>query len=372
MVDLVSQYNRWKDEIDQAINNVIQSGSFINGDAVKTFAHNLAAYLNTPHLIPCGNGTDALMIALMRSGLKPGDEVIIPAFTYAAAVEAAILLGLTPVLADVDPHTYNISPESVDNAISTRTRAIIVVHLFGQTCDMLPILDISRRKNLFLIEDNAQSLGAKYTFPDGTVKPAGTMGHVGTYSFFPTKTLGCFGDGGALSTSDPLLAESLRMTTIHGQNKKYHHEIIGLNSRLDTIQAAILNIKLRHIDEAINARQAAAAFYDNALGSIGSNIILPRRTPRSNHIFNQYTIRVTNGKRDLLRAELQNLPLPIPTTVYYPLSIDRQKAFAGHIRIPVPIDNSRLLADQVLSLPMHTEMTVHQLQYISDAIRSKA
>jgi dTDP-4-amino-4,6-dideoxygalactose transaminase len=367
MVDLVSQYHRLKEEIDEAIRSVIESGSFINGEAVKQFASNLASYLNVPYVIPCGNGTDALQIALMRSELERGDEVIVPSFTYYAAVEAAVLLGLTPVAADVDPYTYNIDPASVEAAISSRTRAIIVVHLFGQSCDMYPILDIAKRHNIIVIEDNAQSLGSDYIFPDGTARRAGTMGNVGMLSFFPTKMLGCFGDGGALITGDPEQAELFRKTTVHGQSAKYRHQIIGVNSRLDTLQAAILDVKLRYLDEAVIARRAVAAYYDQALAGLDS-IILPQRHPSSTHVYNQYTVRVTDDKRDELQAYLK--AEGVPTTVYYPLSVDRQEAFIPYLRLPLPLEHARLLTRQVLSLPMHTEMTVGELEYITGRIKT--
>lgn len=367
MVDLVSQYHRWKEEIDSAVSSVIESGAFINGPHVKEFASNLAAYLRAPHVIPCGNGTDALQISLMCSGLHPGDEVIVPAFTYAAAAEAAVLLGLVPVPADVDPYTYNIMPESAEAVISERTRAIIPVHLFGQTCDMHPLLALARKYDLFVIEDNAQSLGSAYSFPGGETIQAGVMGDIGTLSFFPTKTLGCFGDGGAIITRSPEMAEHIRKTTVHGQSSKYHHEIIGVNSRLDTLHAAILDIKLRHIDESIAARQSVATFYNRALAGI-PDIILPRRLPTSTHIYNQYTIRVLGRKRDSLQAYLKTLG--VPSIIYYPLSLDEQKAFAPHLRIRTTLNNSRLLAREVLSLPIHTEMKEDELRYIVEGIRA--
>ncbi|MDR2496613.1 MAG: DegT/DnrJ/EryC1/StrS family aminotransferase [Tannerellaceae bacterium] len=364
MVDLVSQYHRLKEEIDEAMQAVIERGTFINGPEVADFARALASYLDIAHVVPCGNGTDALLISLMRLNLRRGDEVILPAFTYAAAAEAAILLGLTPVAVDVDSY-YNIDPAAVEDAVSDRSRAIIAVHLFGQSCDMHPILATAERYNLAVIEDNAQSLGARYLFPDGRSLHTGTMGAVGAFSFFPTKMLGCFGDGGAMATRDPDLAEALRQTTVHGQSSKYHHRIIGLNSRLDTIQAALLAVKLRHIDEAIAARRAVADFYDASLAGI-EGIELPRRHPSSTHVFNQYTLRIKNGRRDELRAALRSQG--IPSVVYYPLAIDEQEAFGAYLRPASSTQHARSLSREVLSLPIHTEMTTEELKRITEAV----
>jgi dTDP-4-amino-4,6-dideoxygalactose transaminase len=367
MVDLVTQYHRLKSEIDEAMQAVTESGSFINGTQVRQFAGHLEAYLQAPHVIPCANGTDALQIALMRLNLQRGDEVIMPAFTYAAAAEAAILLGLTPVLADVDSRTFNLSPRLIGDAISNRTGAILVVHLFGQCCDMQPVMEIAGRHKLPIIEDNAQSLGAEYTFPGGTRKKAGTIGDAGTLSFFPTKILGGYGDGGALIVRDSELAESVRMTTLHGQSKKYHHRIIGCNSRLDTLQAALLDVKLRYIDAFIDARRRAAAFYDEALKDV-EEIVLPYRHPSSTHVYHQYTLQVKGGKRDALQAWLKEKG--IPTSVYYPLAIDEQPAFRSYIRTAGSLPVARQLTQSVLSLPIHTEMTEGQLTRITQSIRS--
>jgi dTDP-4-amino-4,6-dideoxygalactose transaminase len=364
MVDLVSQYRRLKIEIDEAMQAVIERGTFINGPEVEEFARDLASYIGVDHVVPCGNGTDALLISLMRLNLQRGDEVIVPAFTYAAAVEAAILLGLTPVAVDVDAY-YNIDPKAVEEAVSDRTRALIVVHLFGQSCDMHPIFETADRHNLEVIEDNAQSLGARYSFPDGRSFYTGTMGAVGAFSFFPTKMLGCFGDGGAMATRDPDLAEALRKTTVHGQSSKYRHQIIGVNSRLDTIQAALLKVKLRHIDEAIAARRAVADFYDASLSGI-EEIEIPRRHPSSTHVYNQYTLRIKNGRRDELQAALRSQG--IPSVVYYPLAIDEQEAFKAYLRPASSTKLSRILSREVLSLPIHTEMNVEELKRIAEAI----
>lgn len=367
MVDLVGQYHRLKDEIDEAMFSTIENSSFINGPMVKTFAENLATYLDAEFVVPCGNCTDALQIALMRLNLQKGDEIIVPAFTYAAAAEAATLLGLVPVLVDVDPRTFNISPDAIRDALSDRTRAIIVVHLFGQSCDMYPILELSKQHGLYVIEDNAQSLGAVYTFPDGTSQKTGTMGDVGTLSFFPTKILGCYGDGGAVVVHDAQLAEEVRMTTVHGQNIKYHHQIIGCNSRLDTLQAAILHAKLKHIDGFITARQAAARMYDEALKDV-AGILLPHCIPASTHVYHQYTIQVLDGRRDALQAYLKEQG--IPALIYYPVPMQEQVAFKQHIRISGDLSVSKQLTQNVLSLPMHTEMEEEVLGYIAEKVKA--
>ena len=366
MVDLVGQYHRLKDEIDEAIFTTIENSSFINGPMVKTFGANLAAYLDVEYVVPCGNCTDALQIALMRLNLQKGDEVIVPAFTYAAAAEAAVLLGLVPVLVDVDPRTYNISPEAIADAVTDRTRVIIAVHLFGQSCDMQPIMELAKEKGLWVIEDNAQSLGAEYTFSDGTVKKTGTIGDIGALSFFPTKILGGYGDGGAVIVHDAELAEEVRMTTVHGQNIKYHHQIIGCNSRLDTLQAAILNAKLKHIEEFIAARQAAACIYDNALKDL-DGILLPSRLPASSHVYHQYTIQVLAGRRDALQTYLKEQG--VPALIYYPVPMQEQIAFKGHARISGDLSVAKRLSQNVLSLPIHTEMEEETQEYIIKKIK---
>lgn len=366
MVDLVGQYHRLKDEIDEAIFTTIENSSFINGPMVKTFGNNLAAYLDAEYVIPCGNCTDALQIALMRLNLQKGDEVIVPAFTYAAAAEAAVLLGLVPVLVDVDPRTYNISPEAIADAVTDRTRVIIAVHLFGQSCDMQPIMKLAKEKGLWVIEDNAQSLGAEYTFSDGTVKKTGTIGDIGALSFFPTKILGGYGDGGAVIVHDAEFAEEVRMTTVHGQNMKYHHQIIGCNSRLDTLQAAILNAKLKHIEAFIAARQTAASIYDQALKDL-DGILLPSRLPASSHVYHQYTIQVLDGRRDALQTYLKEQG--IPALIYYPVPMQEQVAFKGHARISGDLSIAKSLSQNVLSLPIHTEMEEETQGYIIEKIR---
>ena len=365
MVDLTTQYLRLKKELDEAMQALLTSGAFINGPQVPAFARHLAAYLQTPHVVPCANGTDALRIAFMRLDLRRGDEVIMPAFAYAAAAESAILAGLTPVLADVDSRTFNLSAASVRQALTERTRAILPVHLFGQSCDMQPLMEIARQRNLFVVEDNAQSLGSAYTFADGSCRMAGTMGDVGILSFFPTKILGCFGDGGALIVPDEALAEEVRITTVHGQSSKYHHRIVGCNSRLDTLQAALLDVKLSYIDAFIDARRQVAAFYDGALRGIGG-LLLHLRQERATHVWHQYTPRVKGGKRDALQAWLKGRG--IPSAVYYPLAICDQEAFRPYISIGSDLTTSRQLPQDVLSLPIHTEMTASQLAHITQSI----
>ena len=363
MVDLHGQYMRIKAEVDAAVAEVIDSSAFINGPAVGRFASALAQYTGAAHVIPCGNGTDALQIALMALGLKPGDEVIVPAFTYVASAEVIALLGLRPILVDVDRETFNTDIRFIERVLTPRTRAVIPVHLFGQSCDMAPILDFAAAHGLYVVEDNAQSLGAVYTFPDGRRRHTGTLGHIGCTSFFPSKNLGCYGDGGALFTDDPALAERIRMTANHGQKVKYHHDIVGCNSRLDTIQAAVLEIKLRHLDEYCSARREAAARYRSLLGGVDA-LELPAEAPFSSHVYHQYTLKIRGGLRDALKDFLASRG--IPSMVYYPLPLHRQKAYAG--------DGSGLkfaeeLADSVLSLPMHTELDGQVQEMIAETVR---
>ncbi|WP_195374831.1 MULTISPECIES: DegT/DnrJ/EryC1/StrS family aminotransferase [Parabacteroides] len=373
MVDLHGQYHRLKEEIDIAMQAVIESCAFINGPQVKTFGDHLAGYLDIPYVIPCGNGTDALQIALMALELQPGDEVIVPSFTYVAAAEVIALLGLTPVLVDVDPQTFNIDPQKIEGAISRNTKAVIAVHLFGQSCDMEPLMKIANRYHLYVIEDNAQSVGAEYTFADGHVKKTGTMGHIGTTSFFPSKPLACYGDGGALMTSDEVLAKRIRMIANHGQEIKYHHKLIGCNSRLDTLQAAILDVKLKYIDEFTEARRIVAARYDEALSSCDL-LILPKKSTFSTHVYHQYTVKLKPvagfssiaEQRKLLQDYLKGKG--VPSMVYYPLPLQAQDAYKWMARTPGSIDESDRLSQCVLSLPIHTEMTKEEQEYIIDAI----
>ena len=373
MVDLQGQYHRLKEEIDTAMQTVIESSAFINGPQVKAFGDHLADYLDIPYVVPCGNGTDALQIALMALQLQPGDEVIVPAFTYVAAAEVIALLGLTPVLVDVDPRTYNIDSRKIEESISRNTKAIIVVHLFGQSCDMAPIRRIAGMYHLHVIEDNAQSVGAEYTFPDGQVKKTGTMGVIGTTSFFPSKPLACFGDGGALMTSDESLAKRIRMIANHGQEVKYHHKLIGCNSRLDTLHAAVLDVKLKYIDEFTKARQVVAQRYDEGLASC-EQLILPKKSDFSTHVYHQYTVQLKSvgdyTDTAKLRESLQSFlkEKGIPSMVYYPLPLQAQDAYKWMARTPGNMNEAARLSQCVLSLPIHTEMTKGEQEYIIDAI----
>ena len=382
MVDLGSQYLRLKKEIDEAVQDVFKSAEFINGTPVKTFCENLSSYMDVPYVIPCGNGTDALRIALQALNIGPESDIIIPAFTYIAPIEAVASVGASPILVDVDPQTFNINPELIEKAITAHTKAIIIVHLFGQACDMEPIQKIADKYKLAVIEDNAQSLGASYTFSDGHSKKAGTIGRIGITSFFPTKPLACYGDGGALFTSDSELAEQIRMLANHGQTEKYHHKIIGNNSRLDTIQAAILNIKLKYLDGFTEYRQKLAGQYNQALSEY-TDIIIPDSTPaisnnlhynshtplaikRSTHIYHQYTIRVQNGKRDALKSYLKENG--IPSMIYYPLPAHEQEAYKWVARLSGNLNESKQLCSEVLSLPICSEMTNETQAFIIETI----
>ncbi len=365
MMDLITQYNAIREEMDTAVLQSIRSGQYINGNEVGRFTEALSAYTGS-NVVTCGNGTDALQIALMALDLKPGDEVIVPAFTYMAAAEAVALLGLTPVAVDVDLQTFNMDVTKIPEALSARTKAIIPVHLFGQTSDMAPLMDIAQQYNLFVIEDNAQSIGAVYSFPDGTKKQAGTIGTIGTLSFFPTKNLGCYGDGGALMTSNKELAQKIQMIGRHGQSQKYHHQMIGCNSRLDTLQAAILNIKLDHLEQYTLSRQKAADYYRKNMSFLTDFLELPYVAPYSTHVSHQFTIRVKEGKRDALQLYLKEKG--IPSAVYYPLPIHHQEAFRPLIKIAGDLRVSEALSKTVLSLPMHTELSENQQDYIIDQI----
>lgn len=367
MVDLKGQYNKIKPEIDQAIISCIESTSFINGPAVKEFQHNLEEYLNVKHVILCANGTDSLQIAMMALGLKAGDEVICPAFTYVATAEVIGLLGLTPVMVDVDPYTFNITPLEIEKAITSKTKAIVPVHLYGQSCDMEPIIQLASKHNLYVIEDNAQAIGADYTFSDGKVAKTGTIGHIGSTSFFPSKNLGCFGDGGALMTNDDELAIKIRMIANHGQEKKYHHKVLGCNSRLDTIQAAILNIKLKYLDSYSRSRSQMASLYDSAFGNI-DQLGIPERQFNSSHVFHQYTLKVKNGRRDELQKHLSQKG--IPSMIYYPLPLYKQEAFQLYVSAEFRLSTSETLCEQVLSLPIHTEINMDHMDYIISSVQS--
>lgn len=358
MVDLKGQYLKIKDEVDAGIQRVIDNTAFINGPVVKEFAQHLSEYLGGYHVITCANGTDALQIALMALELKPGDEVIVPAFTYVASAEVIGLLGLTPVMVDVDYGTFNVTVDNIKKALSPKTRAIIPVHLFGQSCDMEPILAFAKENNLYVIEDNAQAIGAEYTFSDGHKAKTGTMGTIGCTSFFPSKNLGCYGDGGAICTHDEKLAERIRMIANHGQRVKYYHAVIGCNSRLDSIQAAILDVKLKHLDEYCTARYEAASYYTARLKAFDPEehfYITPKELEKSTHVYHQYTLKIKDERRDALKAYLAEQG--IPSMIYYPLPLQEQEAFKPITKAAEDLGESRACAYSVLSLPIHTEMT---------------
>jgi UDP-2-acetamido-2-deoxy-ribo-hexuluronate aminotransferase len=361
MVDLKTQYERIRSEIDDAIFSVINSTAFIKGPGVKLFEEELQAYLGVKHVISCANGTDALQIAMMSLGLKPGDEVITTNFTFIATVEAVALLGLKPVIADPEPGNFNLSVREIKNAITRKTKAIVPVHLFGQCSDMDGIMKLAREHDLLVIEDAAQATGTDYIFPDRTIRKAGTIGNVGTTSFFPSKNLGCYGDGGAVYTNDDELAIKLRSIANHGMKVRYHYNDIGVNSRLDTIQAEILRVKLKYLNQFNDARRAVADFYDKAFAGC-TGIEVPVRESYSSHIFHQYTIRVKNGKRDDLKRYLEENK--IPAMIYYPGPLHMQEAYRylGYKESDFPVTNN--LCKEVLSLPVHTEMEQDQLDFI--------
>lgn len=365
MVDLLGQYQRISSEVDEAIRQVIESAEFIQGPAVRQFEQELSVYAGGAPAVTCGNGTDALQIAMMALGLSPGDEVILPVHTYVATAEVIALLRLSPVFIDVDPKTFTLDTASLQSLLTARTRAIVPVHLYGQCADMEPILALANRHQLHVIEDAAQSFGARYRFRDGRLAFAGTMGTVGTTSFFPSKNLGAFGDGGAMFTRDENLAVTLRMVANHGQRQKYRHDLVGVNSRLDTLQAAILRAKLRHLDEYESRRRAVADFYDAHLGQLAF-VETPYRAPYSTHVFHQYTVRTQGIDRDALKDYLQSKG--IPSMIYYPIPLHRQAAYMKadmpEGRFPVTEELSRT----VLSLPIHTEMDEEQLSYICEAL----
>jgi UDP-2-acetamido-2-deoxy-ribo-hexuluronate aminotransferase len=367
MVDLKSQYEKIKEEIDASLQEVIDQTAFINGPHVRLFADDLKQYLDCRYVIPCGNGTDGLQIAMMALDFKPGDEVIVPAFTYVAAVEVIALLGLKPVFVDVDPDTFQIDASKIESVITDKTVGIVPVHLFGQCAAMEPILEIAKKHGLKVIEDAAQSIGSVYRFSNGKESQSGTMGDIGVTSFFPSKNLGCFGDGGAVFTNDHDLAEKMRMISTHGQKKKYHHHIIGVNSRLDTIQAAMLRVKLRYLDQYNEARNEVAKAYDKAFEN-HPHISIPKRMAGSTHVFHQYTIKLKGVEREAFSKYLASYG--IPTMVYYPVPVHLQLAFQsyGHQEGDFPI--SEQLCQEVISLPMHTEMEPEQLEHIISTINS--
>jgi UDP-2-acetamido-2-deoxy-ribo-hexuluronate aminotransferase len=365
MVDLKHQYLNIKEEVDRGIQEVLDNTAFINGKAVQDFASGLGAYLGTPHVIPCANGTDALQIALMGLELQPGDEVITPSFTYIATTEVVALLRLKPVFVEVDPKTFCMDPEALRQAIGPKTRAIIPVHLYGHAAPMAEIMAIAQEHGLYVIEDNAQAIGGDYIYPDGRKVKTGTIGTIGATSFFPSKNLGCYGDGGAMFTSDEALANRLRMVANHGQSKRYYHDLVGCNSRLDSIQAAVLNVKLKKLDEYIAARRKAADFYDKAFSG-HPKITTPFRAPYSNHVFHQYTLILDKTDRDKLNVFLAGHG--IPSMIYYPVPAHRQKMFAG-LGVPdfsLPVTD--WLTQRVISLPIHTELDEEQLNHITSKV----
>ncbi|MCM4173846.1 DegT/DnrJ/EryC1/StrS family aminotransferase [Arenibacter sp. TNZ] len=373
MVDLNGQYEVIKEEVNASIANVLETATFINGPEVHSFQKELEDYLGVKHVIPCANGTDALQIAMMGLGLKPGDEVITADFTFAATVEVIALLQLTPVLVDVELDSFNIDPVALEKAITPKTKAIVPVHLFGQCANMDAILEIAEKHNLFVIEDNAQAIGADYTFNNGKKQKAGTMGHVAATSFFPSKNLGCYGDGGAIFTNDDDLAHTLRGVVNHGMYERYHHDVVGVNSRLDSIQAAVLRSKLSRLDSYNASRRAAAKKYSTAFKG-NKNIVVPQMTNNCKeicdtcdcHVFHQYTLRILNGQRDALVKHLGDKQ--IPCGVYYPIPLHRQKAYLDerYKEKDFPITNQ--LVSEVISLPMHTELDDEQITFITETI----
>lgn len=364
MVDLQSQYYKIKADVDNAVLNVIDSAAFINGPEVKSFQTELEQYLDVKHVIPCANGTDALQIALMALDLKEGDEIITADFTFAATVEVVHLLKLKSVLVDVDYDTFTIDIEKLKAAITPKTKAIIPVHIFGQCANMEEILKVAKEHGLFVIEDNAQAIGSDFIFSDGTVKKSGTMGILGTTSFFPSKNLGCYGDGGAIFTNDDELAHKLRGIVNHGMYERYYHDEVGVNSRLDSLQATILRKKLPLLDGYNEARRKAADYYDEAFAE-NPNILTPKRVAYSTHVFHQYTLRILNGQRNELQKFLTEKE--VPAMIYYPVALRKQKAYFQESD-PKDFVNTDKLLEQVISLPMHTELDEEQLKYITDAV----
>lgn len=367
MVDLKSQYEKIREEVNAGIQDCLDNTAFINGPAVKEFQQDFEKYLNVKHVIPCANGTDALQIAMMALDLKAGDEIICPAFTYVATAEVIGLLGLKPVMVDVNENTFDIELEGLEKYLTPNTRAIVPVHLYGQSADMEKILEFAQKHNLLVIEDNAQAIGSDYTFSDGTVKKTGTIGHIGCTSFFPSKNLGCYGDGGALLTNDDELALKIRMIANHGQAKKYYHKVLGCNSRLDTLQAAVLKVKLKHLDEYSAARNKMADYYDENLAGI-SEIQIPDRMKNSTHVFHQYTLRIKNGKRDALQQYLGEKN--IPSMIYYPLPLYKQEAFQQYVDEGFSLPVTEKLCSEVISLPIHTEFDQNVSDFIISEIKN--
>jgi UDP-2-acetamido-2-deoxy-ribo-hexuluronate aminotransferase len=362
MVDTKTQYLKIKEEVDKAVLGVMESSMFIGGKVVNDFAVNLAAYNGSKYVIPCANGTDALQIAMMALGIGHGDEVITPSFTYIATVEVAALLGVKPIFIEVDKQTFCIDAAAVEKAITPKTKAIIPVHLYGHAANMEAIMDIAQRHNLYVIEDNAQAIGGNYTFSDGSIKKTGAIGHIGCTSFYPSKNLGAFGDGGAMFTDDDALADKLKMIASHGQSRRYYHDVVGCNSRLDAMQAAILDIKLKHLDEYIAARQKAAAFYNNAFAG-NEKITTPHTaTAYSNHVYHQYTLILNGVDRDGLNSYLAEKG--VPSMIYYPVPAHRQKMFDAFGGSNFVLPDTDWLTERVISLPIHTELDEEQQSFI--------
>ena len=365
MVDTKTQYHKIKKEVDEAVIGVMESSQFIGGKVVNDFAANLANYHQSKHVIPCANGTDALQIALMALGLQAGDEIITPSFTYIATVEVAALLGIKPIFVEVDPKTFCIDVAVIEKAITSKTKAIVPVHLYGHAADMEAIMQIAKKHNLFVIEDNAQGIGNVYAFADGTHKKTGSIGHIGCTSFYPSKNLGAFGDGGAMFTDDDALAEKLKMIASHGQSVRYYHDVVGCNSRLDAMQAAILDIKLKHLDEYIDARRKAADFYDAAFAG-NDKVTVPYRAANNRHVFHQYTLTLNGVDRDALHQYLANEG--VPSMIYYPVPAHRQKMFEAFGGADYQLPVTDWLTERVISLPIHTELDEEQQQFIVDKV----
>ncbi len=365
MVDLKSQFQEIKEEVNANIQGVIDSCTFINGPIVKTFQTNFEKYLNVKHVIPCANGTDALQIALMASGLEPGDEVIVPAFTYVATAEVIALLGLKPVMIDVDPDTFNITTAIVEKALTSMTKAVVPVHLYGQSAEMEGLMNLAEKHGFIVIEDNAQAIGADYIKSDGCSHKTGTIGHIGCTSFYPSKNLGAYGDGGAIYTNDDELGEKLRIIANHGQTVRYYHDVIGCNSRLDSFQAAVLDPKLKRLDQYCTARQKVADYYDKAFNSV-DHLETPARAPHSTHVFHQYTLKVKDGRRNELQEHLKSLG--VPSMIYYPVPLFKQKAFSAFSNGITSLPVTEQLCKEVISLPIHTEMVDSQLTYIVESV----
>ncbi len=365
MVDLMGQYYKIKKEVDKNILRTIESGKLINGPIVREFSGNLAKFLKVKHVIPCANGTDALQIAFMALGLEPGDEVICPAWTYVATAEAAAILGLIPVMCDVDPDTFNVTANHIEPLITKKTKAIIPVHLYGQSCDMEEIMNLAKKYNLKVVEDNAQAIGCKYSFSNGKTIMTGTIGDIGTTSFYPSKNLGAYGDGGAIFTNDDTLADKIYLAANHGQNKRYHHKIIGCNSRLDSIQAEILNVKLKYLNEYNNNRNIMANNYNLAFEAV-KEIQTPKIIKNSTHVFHQYTLKILNNKRDELKQYL--LENSIPSMIYYPIPLYKQEAFSKFVKQGFELTNTEELSKSVISLPIHTELENSNQDYIIEKV----